>query len=1108
MREFKTGNLNTEQVVSRVSLLFSQHQNLMEGFHNFLPQGGRTQANGVHQHLNGISSPNLMNGTTIGSGSSDIATRISTSIPQLSPTPQPRNHTGVAHPSHISMPTQVSQDLMAPTQSAAPLVTPGAASVLNAGANGSKGAVEFNHAINYVNKIKTRYAHDARTYKEFLEILQTYQKDSKPIQEVYHSVTLLFADAPDLLAEFKQFLPDNSAPPASVPSLQPASIPPAQGAKPATTSKHDTPTTTERRRQGVSTKRQRDEDDASAILPPPPPKKRIRGTGAANAHAKAKEKEKEEEAAPPPPSKRARNARTSTKATARPASPPPVLEEAFNPPILDAPYVSAIQQPELTAVQRLDALQSLQHQASIPRHLAPVPIHDVTFFDELKKAWDNKARYQSFLRLLGLYNAKIIKLDDLMDRAYEFLGDSELHIETFKEIVGWDVERRDSGGGRIEGEEWYIENEDALERKRVDLSTRPRCGISYRKLPSWEVDLVCTGRDGGDWSVLNDEWVAFPPANTGTEMPRGESSSHKARGASEEIIFHIEHERHIFSITIETNSRAMAYLRPLLIKIQRMSQAEKDVFKLPEDLGIPSPSIVKRNLVKIYGASATPEIFKSLSEQPAITIPVIMARFQAKDEEWRKLQKDYSKVWRDMERQHHYKALDPKGITIKKEDMKALKPACLTYEISMLKKKKEKRRFDVEKSSPPTRPNAQLEFGMKKGIMLDTAHLLSFYVRQTNTITKTDKLKMQKYLRRILLAFFQLDQDELDARVPPPEEEDEASEEPSMDKDEEDSSTEQPEQPSRLSESTTTIQPPARIQELGEKSPKKKEKNGDDDDDSALSSLSPESRAASEPVASAPTVDASVSMDVDDNGKVTGKDSATAKIDLLSWDGTSWDARYERRWNMFGDPHFYQFFRMFQVLYHRLAAMNWVCTQKLMQKVPRLSSLAVELAFATKVEGIDDGYEQYYSHMLELCRRHMMGTVDTGYFEECLRWMFGIRAFPIFSVVIICQAAIKVLQSLDDHTSIELLQLLERDRSQPMSTLKEQVRYRVEAEELLEGNSKLYRIEWHPKAEIVTMEILDKKTNAQGSKDLARYMRDESAPFNGTINTTNPTSAG
>ncbi|KAH8913868.1 hypothetical protein BT69DRAFT_1189090, partial [Atractiella rhizophila] len=124
MREFKTGNLNTEQVVSRVSLLFSQHQNLMEGFHNFLPQGGRTQANGVHQHLNGISSPNLMNGTTIGSG------------------------------------------------------------VLNAGANGSKGAVEFNHAINYVNKIKTRYAHDARTYKEFLEILQTYQKDSKPIQEV------------------------------------------------------------------------------------------------------------------------------------------------------------------------------------------------------------------------------------------------------------------------------------------------------------------------------------------------------------------------------------------------------------------------------------------------------------------------------------------------------------------------------------------------------------------------------------------------------------------------------------------------------------------------------------------------------------------------------------------------------------------------------------------------------------------------------------------------------------------------------------------------------------------------------------------------------------
>lgn len=44
--------------------------------------------------------------------------------------------------------------------------------------------MEFNHAITYVNKIKNRFAKDPETYKTFLEILQTYQKDQRPIQEV------------------------------------------------------------------------------------------------------------------------------------------------------------------------------------------------------------------------------------------------------------------------------------------------------------------------------------------------------------------------------------------------------------------------------------------------------------------------------------------------------------------------------------------------------------------------------------------------------------------------------------------------------------------------------------------------------------------------------------------------------------------------------------------------------------------------------------------------------------------------------------------------------------------------------------------------------------
>lgn len=74
-----------------------------------------------------------------------------------------------------------------------------------------KTPVEFNHAISYVNKIKNRFSQQPEIYKNFLEILQTYQRESKPIQDVYSQVTQLFSSAPDLLEDFKQFLPEPAA---------------------------------------------------------------------------------------------------------------------------------------------------------------------------------------------------------------------------------------------------------------------------------------------------------------------------------------------------------------------------------------------------------------------------------------------------------------------------------------------------------------------------------------------------------------------------------------------------------------------------------------------------------------------------------------------------------------------------------------------------------------------------------------------------------------------------------------------------------------------------------------------------------------------------------
>jgi paired amphipathic helix protein Sin3a len=46
---------------------------------------------------------------------------------------------------------------------------------------------EFTHAVEYINRIKTRFLGEPETYKQFLEILQTYQKE----QRLLHDVSVL-----------------------------------------------------------------------------------------------------------------------------------------------------------------------------------------------------------------------------------------------------------------------------------------------------------------------------------------------------------------------------------------------------------------------------------------------------------------------------------------------------------------------------------------------------------------------------------------------------------------------------------------------------------------------------------------------------------------------------------------------------------------------------------------------------------------------------------------------------------------------------------------------------------------------------------------------------
>uniref|UniRef100_A0A8C5HNY3 Paired amphipathic helix protein Sin3a n=1 Tax=Gouania willdenowi TaxID=441366 RepID=A0A8C5HNY3_GOUWI len=161
MKEFKSQSIDTPGVINRVSQLFKGHPDLIMGFNTFLPPGYKIEPN--------------------------------PSIPSYA---SPRSPSAQSHTPVSSMPSSGP-----PVQSNQP--------------------VEFNHAINYVNKIKNRFQGQPDIYKSFLEILHTYQKEQRNAkeaggnytpslteQEVYTQVARLFKNQEDLLSEFGQFLPD------------------------------------------------------------------------------------------------------------------------------------------------------------------------------------------------------------------------------------------------------------------------------------------------------------------------------------------------------------------------------------------------------------------------------------------------------------------------------------------------------------------------------------------------------------------------------------------------------------------------------------------------------------------------------------------------------------------------------------------------------------------------------------------------------------------------------------------------------------------------------------------------------------------------------------
>ncbi|KAK0482436.1 histone deacetylase complex, SIN3 component [Armillaria novae-zelandiae] len=391
------------------------------------------------------------------------------------------------------------------------------------------------------------------------------------------------------------------------------------------------------------------------------------------------------------------------------------------------------------------------------RHtLPPPPPDDSRFFDRVKQSLDSRESYNEFLKVINLFTQGIIDTGRLVKESRNFLaGDGEL-MRQFRDILGWD-EKKERDHHIFEQNQLFGMTRPIVagfqdRPTKMDMSTKYG---SYRKLHPSEAHVTCSGRDDMCRSVLNDEWVSHPTWTS--EDPA--IVSHK-KNIFEEALHRSEEERHEYDFHIEAIVRTIAILEPISNKVAQLSPEERANFKLKPNLNGSAKAINHRVIKKIWGREAGLEVIQAMQDFPSQAIPQVLNRLKAKEEEWKRAQREWNKVWREVDARNYIKSLDHQSITFRSTDKKATSAKSFINQIEAAREEQMAKRASlIDPLFARTRPSHQLEFVIDDmSVMQDGLKLtFSFLDRTQGQIALTDRKRIEQLLRSLVPLFFVVD---------------------------------------------------------------------------------------------------------------------------------------------------------------------------------------------------------------------------------------------------------------------------------------------------------------------------------------------------------------
>ncbi|KAF2278105.1 paired amphipathic helix protein Sin3a [Westerdykella ornata] len=856
-----------------------------------------------------------------------------------------------------------------------------------------RGPVEFNHAISYVNKIKNRFAQQPDIYKQFLEILQTYQRESKPIQDVYAQVTSLFSSAPDLLEDFKQFLPESAA----QHRAQQQAARHAEGAA-MLDSVRGEPSYSQ-----APPHQQTPRADTSRL----PPMGNFAPTPTANRDNKRKRGDRQGPgpAAAPIPTQMQQEIQTSSMRgtyggpgnvnkrakTGHPAKQTVVPE---GPPI----------SPTLTPALPVP----------LPPSTTTTPTQDeLAFFDRVKKFLANKNAMNEFLKLINLFSQDLIDKQLLLFRAQAFIGGNQELYNWFKNFIGGD-----------DDEAKHIRPKAV--NSRVSLSNCRSFGPSYRLLPKRERERLCSGRDELCRSVLNDEWASHP---TWASEDSGFVAHRK--NTFEEGLHRIEEERHDYDFNIEACARTIQQLEPIAQQLYSLKGEDRLNFTVPPGLGGQSQTIYKRVIMKIYGREKGAQVAKELFNTPWSVVPVLLHRLKSKLEDWKAAQREWEKVWREQTQKIFWRSLDHQSLSVKQNDKRQFQPKSLLNEIQV-RYEEQKRLQEIQEIQ---QPDHQFAYSFNdEEILYDIAKLMLTYADNNNGV---DFSRVVPFIKEFIPLFFGLDANKFEQRLQNYGQRESSTNE---------SADEMPSADEDVSQRSHKLK--KGDLRRGVLDPRGKRKDKEDSVASASRDTTPDVTSAAEEDTGA---DSSHSAGKDEQRSPRWIDISD-KPELFGDRPFEHDEPYSRSmYNLYANSSIYCFFRMFVYLYERLLKLkeNEETVRTTVQRA-KAHKPAMDLKMIDKTP--DDFFRDtsesanYYQQILDMLQEQIQGEIDMNQIEEVLRRYYLQVGWQLYSfdrlMGSLLRFSLAVVSNDSKDRTLDIYNLFKRDRVNESTSHKAEIAYR------------------------------------------------------------------